>query len=171
MVMIMKIKILSGNRVLQHPWSRLGLVRQCPTWLLKALSNPLSNNKTDLLTGDVVHQDLVWEDIKKNGMQEPLLIIVGWENKVIRLESGNHRIQTAIQDGYTHLPVALQVIKGDLLNPVNGLHKVDADSLIYWDKTIKCAYPVQYDPSNIINIDNAKSILMNSGELHGFIGE
>lgn len=106
---------------------------------------------TDLLTGEIVHQDLVWKNILEDGLQEPLLIVIGFDNKTIRLESGNHRIKTAIKDGYTHLPVAVIIIKDNLLNEGNGLHFTNASDLVNWDNIIRCPYPYQVDPKTVLN--------------------
>jgi hypothetical protein len=86
-------------------------------------------------------------------MQEPLLIVIGYRNKTIRLESGNHRIKTAIEDGYTHLPCAVQVIQREFLEEGNGTHFYDAKDIIHWEKLVKCPYPYQINPLEIIKKD------------------
>lgn len=93
----------------------------------------------------------MWENIKEEGLQEPLLIVIGYENKTIRLESGNHRIKTAIEDGYTHLPVAVQIIKDNLLNEGNGTHYTNAKEIVNWNKIIRCPYPYQVNPIDILD--------------------
>lgn len=117
---------------------------------MKSISNVRATDYTDLLTGEIVHQSLVWRDIKESGLQEPLLIVIGYDNKTIRLESGNHRIKTAIEDGYTHLPVAILVIKENILNRGNGTHFFDAIDLVKWDSLISSSYPYQVDPRKVI---------------------
>jgi hypothetical protein len=147
------MKTLTNKRWKQHPWALNDLVLEMEVSFLKKIANLEATDHTDLLNGDIVHQDLVWNNIKEEGLQEPLLIIIGYDNKTIRLESGNHRITTAIADGYTHLPVAVQVIKRNLLEKGNGLHFFDAKDIVDWTKIIKCPYPYQISPKKIFNND------------------
>ena len=128
------------------------MVQQIDVQFLKKIANPEATNHTDLLNGDIVHQDLVWENIKEEGLQEPLLIVIGYDDKTIRLESGNHRIKTAIADGYTHLPVAIQIIKRSLLEKGNGFHFFDAKDIVRWEHIIRCPYPYQLEPKLILDI-------------------
>lgn len=75
------------------------MVEEIDTDFLYQISCKDNQPYTNLLNNDIVHQDKVWEDILKNGMLEPLLIRISLKTKEIRLESGNHRIKTAIQSG------------------------------------------------------------------------
>ena len=147
-----KIKLLDSERWKKHPWAINGLVSNVGVDFLKKIANPKSTNFTDLLSGEIVHQDIVWKNIKEEGLQEPLLIVISYDHKTIRLESGNHRIKTAIKDGYTHLPIAILVIKDILLNEGNGTHYVDAKEIVNWNEIIKCPYPYQVDPKKILKI-------------------
>jgi len=143
-------KTLNNTRWLSHPWARNNLVKEVSTSFLKSIANPEATKFTDLLNGDIVHQDLVWKNIKDEGLYEPLLIVIGYKNKTIRLESGNHRINTAIADGITHLPVAILVIQENLIYSGNGLHYFCAKHSVKWDTIIKCPYPYQVDPSTTL---------------------
>lgn len=127
------------------------MVFQIDVNFLKKIANPQATDHTDLLSGEIVHQDIVWENIKQEGLQEPLLIVIGYDNKTIRLESGNHRIKTAIQDGYTHLPAAVLVIKPSLINEGNGTHNTDAKDIVNWDNVIRCPYPYQVNPKDVLD--------------------
>lgn len=147
------MKVLKNDKWKQHPWSLNKMTVNVDVNFLKSISNKNSTDFTDLLTGEIVHQDVVWEDIEKNGLNEPLLIVIGYKNKTIRLESGNHRIKTAIQSGYTHLPVSIIVIQENLLSKVNGEHFFNAISIVNWDNVIRCVYPYQINPRKVLSSD------------------
>lgn len=83
-------------------------------------------------------------------MAEPLLIVINLKNKTIRLESGNHRINTAVADGYSHLPATIQSINDNWLNLRNGSHFFDGAELIDWNIIAKCPCPVGYNPELIL---------------------
>lgn len=145
------MKILKNERWKNHPWSESGYVYNTDINLILSVANPKATDYTDLLDGNIVHQEKVWEDIEKEGMQEPLLIIIGYDKKTIRLESGNHRIKVAKDKGYTHLPVAFLVFKESIFNSLNGKHFFDAKKIVDFDKLIKCPYPYQVDPKKIMD--------------------
>lgn len=146
------IKTLSRDRWEKHPWAANNLVCELSLRFLRKITNPSADDYTDMLSGEIVHRDIVWKDIIDNGLHEPLLIVLGYDNKTIRLESGNHRIKNAIEDGYTHLPVALFVIKDNWLNEGNGTHfaRDDDSEIIDWESLVKCPYPYQIDPRDFL---------------------
>lgn len=144
------MKILKNKRWESHPWSANNLVKNIDVNFLKEIANPSSTDYTDLLSGEIVHQSVVWENIKKEGMFEPLLIVIGFDDKRIRLESGNHRIKVAIEDGYTHLPAAILVLKGNIIHEGNGLHNFDANKIVNWCNLVKCPYPYQVNPKLVL---------------------
>lgn len=152
-------KLLDDKRVKEHPWAKSGMVVQFPIDMLKTIANQNATNETDLLCGKVVAQEDVWNDIIKTGMAEPLLIVIGYKQKTIRLESGNHRVNLAYADGFTHLPVVIQVINESIYNKGNGEHYICAESIVNWGNIVKCPYPVQVNPCDVINISEFKSIL------------
>ena len=151
-------KLLSGGEWEVHPWTRTSLVRHCPIWLLESISNKNAADDVSLTSGKIEHQDIVWDRIKKNGMAEPLLIIIDSKHKTIQLETGNHRIHTAKVDGYTHLPVAVQVIDDYQSNRKTRRHLVDALNLVYWDRLRDCSYPKQVDSIEVLNFNEFKNI-------------
>lgn len=158
-IIILFMKILKTNRHLNHPWSEFGLVENISLHFLLNISNKKTTNQTDLLNGEIVHQDLVWEDIKKNGMQEPLMIRINPNNKEVRLESGNHRIITAINDGFTHLPCATFITQKTILYEVNGLQSIIIEDFINWNTLIKSSYDYQIKLSKYIN-QNYNNIIL-----------
>ena len=145
------MKLLKNKRWKQHPWSKTGYVHEVEIKFLSSIANPYSTNSTDLLNGEIVHQDKVWENIEKEGMQEPILVVIGYKNKTIRLEAGNHRIKTALKIGYTHLPAAFLVFSQNLYSERNGKHCFDAENIIDFSKLMNCPYPYQIDPKEIMN--------------------
>jgi hypothetical protein len=147
-------KLLPSGRWESHPWARTGMVRHCPLWLLEIIANKKTTQYADLLSGEIVHQDKVWENIRRVGMSEPLLITITRSQKKIRLETGNHRIRTAIQDGLTHMPVAVQVVDRGWLSQND--HSTIADKLVRWDRIRPCQYPMQVDPIDVINFEGFK---------------
>lgn len=76
---------------MSHPWNDANKVSLISIDFLLKICNKKSTDKTDLLTGEIVSEDMVWSDIVKNGMQEPLLIRINPETFEVRLESGNHQ--------------------------------------------------------------------------------
>jgi hypothetical protein len=145
------MKILKNKRWESHPWSENNLVKNIDVNFLKKIANQESTDYTDLLNGEIVHQSIVWENIKAEGMFEPLLIVIGFDNKRIRLESGNHRIKVAIEDGYTHLPTAILVLKGNRIYDGNGLHDYDANNIVNWRNLVRCPYPYQISPEKVLS--------------------
>lgn len=144
------IKLLIDNKWKNHPWNNNGMVFQLSTFFLDKYRNKKSTNFTDLYSGEILHERLVWNDIKKNGMIEPLLIIIGYKNKTIRLESGNHRIKLAIEDGITHLPTAIFISSDGIINIKNGDHLYDAKNIVNFESLIKCNYLYQVNPIDVL---------------------
>lgn len=144
----MNKKLLKNKRWMSHPWSDGDKVSLVSIDFLLKICNKESTNKADLLTGEIVSEDIVWSDIVKNGMKEPLLIRINPETFEVRLESGNHRIKTAKKDGYTHLPCAVFITKNTIFNKGNGVHKYKIVDLLDFSKLVNCPYDYQ------IKIDN-----------------
>tara|TARA_B100000700_G_scaffold331722_1_gene467529 strand:+ start:12447 stop:12920 length:474 start_codon:yes stop_codon:yes gene_type:complete len=153
------IKILNNELWKKHPWNVAKQIEQISTHFLLNIANKESTNYTDLLSGDIVHQNKVWYDIKNNGMQEPLLIRINPKTKEVRLESGNHRIKTAIKDNFTHLPCAIFITKKLVWNEGNGKHKKLIKDFIQYDKLIECPYDYQIKLSDYINKEYSNIIL------------
>ena len=146
-----KTKTLNKERWSKHPWALNNSVAEVDVNFLSKISNKQTKPYTTDLNENMVHQDVVWDDIEKNGLDEPLLIVIGTKERTIRLESGNHRVNNAIKEGYTHLPVAILIIKDNLLEIGNGKHYIDATHIVKWSNIIKCNYPYQVDPRDILH--------------------
>ncbi len=67
------------------------------------------------------------------------------------MKEGNHRITTAIDEGYTHLPVAVFLIKDNLIHEGNGLHFVDAKEIVKWEKIKNWVKKEQINPTLILD--------------------
>src|SRR3989344_6346527 len=101
----MKIKELWKN----HPLYKQGLVELVPTsWLWNYWGRDVSP-EADLIDGTIVSLDELWENIKKEGLHNPLIMRVGLKNKKFRLEAGNHRIQVLHNNGVEFIPLTVQV--------------------------------------------------------------
>lgn len=137
----------------EHPWSKTGMVEEIDIHFLKRIANPNNEPFTDDLNGVIKAQSIIFDQIEKEGMRDPLLIVISNEHKTIRLEAGNHRINEAISRGYTHLPVATLVIRDKMLYSENGVQVVCAKDLIDFDKVLKLPYPYQIKLSELINKD------------------
>ena len=160
-------KLLPSGRWESHPWTRSGMVRHCPLWILNLLSNKEISEYTERPNGELAHRDELWENIKRVGMHEPLLITISSKKKKIRLESGGNRLVKANQEGLTHLPVAVQVIDRGWLS--SNLHAYDATELVYWDRVRPCMFPMQVDPIDTLNFNGFKRIAPLNTELRDFV--
>jgi hypothetical protein len=147
----LEVNLLKNDRWKYHPWNNEKKVFLLPVGFIKKYSNPLPTDTTDLLNGDIVKQELVWENILNEGMVEPLLMIIGIKNKTLRLESGNHRINLAINDNVTHLPVAFFVSNQSMIHEGNGKHYFCAKKTINYDLLINCPYYYQVNPLDVFN--------------------
>lgn len=141
---------------MEHPWSKTGMVEEISTQFLKKICNPDAKPFTDDLDGYIKAQSVIFDSIEKNGMRDPLLIVISLNHKTIRLEAGNHRIDEAISRGYTHLPVATLVIEDHYLKEGNGTHYFPAENIIDFDKLIPNPYPYQMKISSISKINIIK---------------
>ena len=101
----MKIKELWKN----HPLYKQGVVELVPTsWIWNYWGRDVSP-EADLMDGTVVNLDGLWENIKNEGLHNPLIMRVGLKNKKFRLEAGNHRIQVLHNNGVEFIPLTVQV--------------------------------------------------------------
>lgn len=92
-----------------HPFTKEGLVELVPTdWLFK-FRGPDVTPATDLKNGAIVDVENLWENIKQEGLYDPLIIRVGIKNRKFRLEAGNHRIQVLKKYGVEYTPATVQV--------------------------------------------------------------
>lgn len=92
-----------------HPLYKQGAVEFVPTdWVWNYWGRDVSP-KTNLKDGTLVEMDVLWENLIKEGMRDPLIMRVGLKNQKFRLESGNHRIQLFHKHGIKMIPVTVQV--------------------------------------------------------------
>lgn len=147
------MKKLSFTSWMNHPWSQTGMVEEISTSFLKQICNPDAKPFTDDLDGYIKEQSIIFDNIEKTGMRDPLLIVVSLKHKTIRLEAGNHRIDEAIKRGYTHLPVATLIIEEHYLKEGNGVHFFPAEDFLIYDKLVPNPYPYQMKLSEILSIN------------------
>lgn len=92
-----------------HPLFLEGKIELVPTewvWQYRGVDvSPLG----DLMDGSLVTVEALWEDLCREGLHEPLIMRVGIRNKMMRLESGNHRIQLFHRYGIAEIPVVAEV--------------------------------------------------------------
>jgi hypothetical protein len=94
------------------------IVINIPIQLLKKIANPNPLPIFELQNKKKVSKEVLYQDIKKNGLKEPFFISIGIKSKTIRLESGNHRIQ--ILKG--NVPCVFFISDFGIINTGNGLH-------------------------------------------------
>jgi ParB-like nuclease domain len=92
-----------------HPLTLAGHVELVPTAWLYQYRGPDVTPQTDLKDGTLVTIDELWENIKSEGLHDPVIIRVGKGNKKFRLESGNHRIQVLMKHGVPFTPATVEV--------------------------------------------------------------
>ncbi|MGR5347335.1 hypothetical protein [Vibrio mediterranei] len=138
---------------LAHPWAdTTQKVVEIPIEILALMSNVEAKDCTDGLDGVVRHQEEVFDSIEKDGMRDPLLVVISMKYGGLqcRLEAGNHRWRVAKARGYTHLPVATLVITETYLNKGNGLHSFNGRGLIDDQRLLKQPYPYQVNLLNVL---------------------
>lgn len=94
---------------------------------------------TDRGDGTIVDLYALWEDIRNEGLRDPLIMRVGLKNKKFRLEAGNHRIQILRQHGVTTIPLTVQIREecGPHVDDAMtiGSHNFDADDEILIERS------------------------------------
>ena len=86
-----------------------GVVELVPTSWLYEIRGTDVTPEADLMNGTIVDMDTLWENIRLEGLCEPVIIRVGFENKMFRLESGNHRVQVLKKHNIDFIPATVQV--------------------------------------------------------------
>ena len=91
------------------------------------------------------------DDIRKNGILNPLVIGVGLWSRKIRLDVGNHRVHLADKLGLTHLPTICRVGAYSVFMPRNGDHSYNSE-IIKLPKS--CDLEMDYfdKPSDVLHI-------------------
>jgi ParB-like nuclease domain len=92
-----------------HPLTLAGHVELVATaWLYQYRGIDVTPG-TDLKDGSFVNMNQLWENIKSEGLHDPVIVRVGKTNKKFRLESGNHRIQVLMKHGVLYTPATVEV--------------------------------------------------------------
>ncbi len=92
-----------------HPLYKLGVIELVPVdWVWNYWGHDVSP-EADLIDGTLVNLDELWNNIKNEGLYNPLIMRVGLKNKKFRLEAGNHRIQVLHQNGIKMIPLTVQL--------------------------------------------------------------
>jgi len=148
------MKTISKKNWLNHPLSVYGTVEEVPVSFLDIIKNPFSKDFTNESNESnvILHQNKVFDDIELNGMDEPFIVRIGYSDKTIRLESGNHRIKVAIERGYTHMPISCFVDIKSILYEGNGIHSFDASKIIDFDLLVKSPYSYPIKISDFLKI-------------------
>lgn len=89
------------------------------------MSNPDFYEATD--NGDwknpqTLKLDDLFKDMLERGMRDPLFVGVGLDNSMMRLETGNQRVQIFKKNGIKFLPVIAYVGSGQISHTGNGVH-------------------------------------------------
>lgn len=103
----------------EHQLYKDGKIELVPTdWVWKYWGTDVS--EAIGLNGKIVGLDALWADLLEKGMIDPLIMRVGINNKKMRLEAGNHRIQLLHKYGIKVIPITVQVCEecGPHLNDV-----------------------------------------------------
>jgi hypothetical protein len=148
------MKILKIKKWENHIWYKQGFVSEVEVVFLKSIANSKSTDYTDMPDGSIFHQEIIFDSIEKDGMEDPLVIVISVLNKTIRLESGNHRVKIAVNRGYTHLPCTLVIFEKGILLEGNGNHlfKVGSNILDRISSFLhnRATYPVYLNPKDIL---------------------
>jgi hypothetical protein len=112
-----------------HPLTKQGVVELVPTEWLYTYRGQDVTPETETKDGTIVTVDTLWENIKNEGLHDPVIIRVGKDNQKFRLETGNHRIQVLYKHKVPFTPATVQIqsICGhDAQNAMNtGTHNFD----------------------------------------------
>ena len=93
----------------KHPLYSEGKIELTPTdWVWKYWGHDVSP-MAELVDGTPVDLDGLWENILEEGLHNPFIMRVGLQNKKMRLEAGNHRIQVFHKYGVKMIPVTVQL--------------------------------------------------------------
>ena len=92
-----------------HELYKQGKIELVPTdWVWKFWGTDVTP-MTDLMDGTPADLETLWQNILDEGLYDPFIMRVGLQNKKMRLEAGNHRIQMFHKHGIGMIPVTVQV--------------------------------------------------------------
>jgi hypothetical protein len=120
-----------------HPLFESGKIELIPTDVIARFRGVDVSEKTTLKDGTEVDMDALWENILAEGLHDPVIIRVGIQNKMMRLEAGNHRIQLYQQHHIPFIPTTVQLRDecgphvSDTMN--DGSHNFDASGDLLLD--------------------------------------
>lgn len=77
----------------------------------------------------ITDMDSLYEDIKQNGIINPLVIDVGLWSRKIRLDVGNHRVHLADKLGMKFLPTVARIGAYSVFMPRNGDHSYETNRI------------------------------------------
>lgn len=101
-------------------------VEWVPVSWLAAMMNPEADDRTDLGTwapeAELVTLDKLYADMLVRGMRDPFIVGVGRNDRRVRLEAGNHRVQVLQQKGVLVAPAVAYVGDTAITHVGNGSH-------------------------------------------------
>lgn len=135
-----ELEIKLFTKTLNHPF--LGrFVEFLHVDFITKMSNPDFQEATD--NGDWANPqtltlDNLFQDILDKGMRDPLFVGIGLKNSMMRLETGNQRVQMFKRKGVMYLPVVAYVGEGQVSHTGNGIHEgIRADFVQTFDEDYK----------------------------------
>lgn len=141
----------------EHELTKAGVVEELPLeWVWQYWGKDVTEH-IEYEDGTGSYLPGLWDRLLKEGMTDPLIIRVGLENKKMRLESGNHRIQVLRQHGVKTVPVTIQV--RNLCGPSAPGPMTDATLNFEWpEEGIKISKMTKefMAPSEVFKICNLK---------------
>lgn len=113
------------SKTFQHPV--IGkYVEWVPVNWLQRLANPHAGKATDLGTwvpdAPLVGLEELYQNMLVHGMRDPFLIGVGRNDRRIRLEAGNHRVQVLQSKGILIAPAVAYIGDTAISHEGNGVH-------------------------------------------------
>jgi hypothetical protein len=96
------------------------------------IRNKDATRLTDLPDGSLVDTEELYEDIKKNGLHDPILIRLNKNTRTVKVESGNHRVISYYDNEEKTIPAVLLVVDEINDKGPNGDHAYNIKN-IDWD--------------------------------------
>lgn len=146
----------------EHELCKQGYVELVPVdWVFKYRGTDVSTT-ADLKNGNLCSLDDLWNDIKENGLFDPLIVRMGRTSRTLRLEAGNHRIQVLKEHGIDKVPVTIEIRDAcgpDAPEPYNeGTHNFALDGSVVLPETdVTYAKPSTIFPELRISFDTVNN--------------